>query len=116
MSVEVELTYLARNRDNTQAPTLGFTVDPGQSMTLEDVVQGTFGTNGSGALLVKAQQPLVVVSRTFNEALTEVGAADAADVRAEIEVLTDGGRVIAYASTVDNRTGDPVFQTAWTHD
>jgi hypothetical protein len=28
----------------------------------------------------------------------------------------DGGRVLAYASTVENRTGDPVFQTAWTRD
>ena len=44
------------------------------------------------------------------------GAADVANVRAEIEVLTDGGRVLAYASTVDNRTGDPVFQMAWTRD
>lgn len=65
--VEIELTYLARNRDNTHAPTLEFAVDPGQSTTLEDIVQGTFGTTGSGALLVRAQQPLVVVSRTFND-------------------------------------------------
>ena len=65
--VAIELTYLARNRDNTQAPMLEFAVDPGQSMTLEDVVQGTFGTTGSGALLLQAQQPLVVVSRTFND-------------------------------------------------
>jgi hypothetical protein len=66
-SVEVELTYLPRDRDNTDAPTLNLAVGPGQSMTLEDVVQGTFGANGSGALLVKAQQPLVVVSRTYND-------------------------------------------------
>ncbi len=65
--VEIELTYLAQNRDNTQTPTIEFAVDPGQSMTLEDVVQGTFGTTGSGALLVQAQRPLVVVSRTFND-------------------------------------------------
>lgn len=66
MSVDIELTYLPRDRDNTEAPTLEFTVGPGQSMTLEDVVQGTFETNGSGALLVQAQRPLAVVSRTFN--------------------------------------------------
>ena len=66
-SVEVELTYLPRDLDNTGAPTRQFIVGPGQSMTLGDVVQGTFETHGSGALLVQAQRPLVVVSRTFND-------------------------------------------------
>jgi hypothetical protein len=65
--VEIELTYLARDRDNIQAPTFDLVVGPGQSMNLEDVVQGTFGTSGSGALLVQAQRPVVVVSRTFND-------------------------------------------------
>jgi hypothetical protein len=65
--VEIELTYLARDHDNIQAPTFDLVVGPGQSMNLEDVVQGTFGTSGSGALLVQAQRPVVVVSRTFND-------------------------------------------------
>ena len=52
----------------------------------------------------------------INEALGEVGAADAENIRAEIEVVTDSGRILTYASTVDNRTGDPEFQTAWTRD
>jgi len=197
-SVEVELTYLPRDRDNTQAPTREFVIGPGQSLTLTDVVQGTFETTGSGALVVRSQRPVVVVSRTYNdtpdgtfgqfiagldhraaiqerttvghllmldesalfrsnlglvnlgdaavevklrfftsdgsalgelspqlppfgyiqinEVLAEIDSAEIANVRAEIEVLTDGGRVLAYASTVDNRTGDPVFQTAWTRD
>ncbi len=33
-------------------------------------------------------------------------------VRATVEVLTPGGMVVAYASIVDNLTGDPVYQPA----
>lgn len=34
------------------------------------------------------------------------------DGRMEVEVLSDSGRVTAYASTVDNRTGDPILVPA----
>ena len=188
--VEVELTYLPRNRDNTQAPTRDFVIEPGQSLTLTDVVQGTFETTGSGALVVRSQRPVVVVSRTFNDtpdgtfgqfiagldqraavqegtvghllmldentlfrsnlglvnlsshevsaevsfidpsgsdlgtlaftlpprgviqrnqALRELTDLEVASFRAEVRVLTPNGRVVAYASVVDNASGDPTF-------
>ena len=189
-SVEVELTYLPRNRDNTQAPTREFLIGPGQSLTLEDVVQGTFETTGSGALVVRGQRPVVVVSRTFNDTpdgtfgqfiagldqraaiqegtighllmldesalfrsnlglvnlsshevsaevsffdpsgsdlgtlaftlpprgvvqqnrvLRELTNLEVAGFRAEVRLLTPESRVVAFASVVDNASGDPTF-------
>ena len=35
------------------------------------------------------------------------------NARAEVRVSAGSGRVIAYAASVDNRTGDPVMQLAW---
>ncbi len=50
----------------------------------------------------------------IDRVLGEIGADEATGVRALVEVVTVDGRVLAYASTVDNGTGDPVFQTAST--
>jgi len=190
MPVEVELTYLPRDRDNTQATTRDFVIEAGQSLTLTDVVQGTFETTGSGALLVRGRRPVVVVSRTFNDTpdgtfgqfiagldhraavqegqtghllmldesalfrsnlglvnlspyevsaevsfidpsgsdlgslaftlpprgviqrnrvLRELTNLEVTGFRAEVRVLTPEGRVVAYASVVDNSSGDPTF-------
>jgi hypothetical protein len=35
------------------------------------------------------------------------------NARAEVRVSAGSGRVIAYAASVDNRSGDPVMQLAW---
>jgi hypothetical protein len=51
-----------------------------------------------------------------NSVLAFAGVPDVRNARAEVRVLTDGGRALAYASVVDNTTGDPVFQVARTVD
>lgn len=50
----------------------------------------------------------------IDRALTGIGVEEATGVRAVVEVTTEGGQVLAYASTIDNGTGDPVFQSAST--
>ena len=35
------------------------------------------------------------------------------NARAEVRVASSIGGVIAYAASVDNRSGDPVMQMAW---
>jgi hypothetical protein len=47
--------------------------------------------------------------RQINDAFHAAGADDVGDGFAVVRTLTDGGRFIAYASVVDNRSGDAVF-------
>jgi hypothetical protein len=44
-----------------------------------------------------------------NDVFASCGAGDAAIAWARIEVRTAGGKVFAYASVIDNTTGDPTI-------
>jgi len=72
-----------------------------------------FGTAGDRiGVLTYSLPPRGVIQ--INRVLTEIGVNEATGVRSVIDVETGGGQVLAYASMVDNGTGDPVFQTAST--
>ncbi len=58
-----------RNRDNSSPPSRSFSVAPGASLELADVVLDQFGlSSAAAALRVGSSGPLVVSSRTYNDA------------------------------------------------
>jgi hypothetical protein len=69
---------------------------------------------------------LVATTLLASPAFSKIGEGDLAPLHSSVDEKTrtidmtdfvDGvPLVFLYASTVDNRTGDPVFQTAWTRD
>jgi len=183
--------YLQRwDQDNSEPVTRELTLGAGKSVELRDVMVSTFGETGAAALRLEADQPVVTVSRTFNNTpdgtygqfiralpahhaigdqvtghllmleespkfRTNIGLAslsghdiqveielfsadgsslgtqtvslppwgatqlfrfirrltkaDVVGARATVRVLTEGGRVMAYAAINDNRTGDPTY-------
>jgi hypothetical protein len=60
------VTGQVRLPGDSLAATLTFTLQPGQQRLLEDVVE-QLGAIGSGALVVEADGPLLVSSRTYNQ-------------------------------------------------
>jgi len=52
----------------------------------------------------------------LNRVLRLVSGAGLRNARAEVRVESSISRVIAYAASVDNRSGDPVMQLAWPVD
>lgn len=65
-----DIYFLAEGQDNRGAPGRRVVVGGGQSARLTDVVDSTFGIrNKAGALLVTAAHPLLVSSRTYNDAI-----------------------------------------------
>jgi hypothetical protein len=49
----------------------------------------------------------------FNRVLKLVSGSGLRNVRAEVKVLSATGGIIAFSSSIDNRTGDPVTPIAW---
>jgi len=65
----VNLYYLQGNHDHTGTTGKRITVPAGASVKLGDVVGDTFGSSStSGALYVGSDKPLVITSRTYNNA------------------------------------------------
>lgn len=60
----VTLEYRPRGGARVVAPAR--TVAVGETLTLDDVVGSVFGLEGAGALLVRADEPVLVTSRTFH--------------------------------------------------
>jgi hypothetical protein len=52
----------------------------------------------------------------INRVLRSVSGAGLRNVRAEVRVKSSSGGIIAFAASVDNRSGDPVMQIAWPMD
>ncbi|HVR42540.1 MAG TPA: hypothetical protein VMS56_03760 [Thermoanaerobaculia bacterium] len=50
--------------------------------------------------------------RQFDQILAKNGVANVASARAELEVTGGDGKIAAYASVIDNRTGDPLLVQA----
>lgn len=62
----ITLTFLRANQENASATGVPITVLPRQQVTLVNVLQSVFGTNGGGALRLESESPFRVTSRTFN--------------------------------------------------
>ena len=61
------LQLLRAGHDNSEPMDASFTVDPGQSLRLEDVIAEVFGFNGSAALrVIPTSGTILVTSRTYN--------------------------------------------------
>jgi len=68
-TASVNLYYLEGNHDHRSTTGTRISVPEGASVKLGDVVGNTFGDNAtSGALYVGSDQPLVITSRTYNNA------------------------------------------------
>jgi hypothetical protein len=64
----VTVSLLPRNRANPNPETQTFTVDPGESRRLADVLESLFAFTGAAALRVESQGAAVLVSsRTYND-------------------------------------------------
>ncbi len=69
LGASVEIYWLPRDTDNSGAVPKSFTVGPGQTLELPDVILKTFGVNtgnDGGAFRVVASQPVTVIARIFN--------------------------------------------------
>jgi len=185
----VEAYFLKRDTDNAAATGTFFLVDAGSSLLLGDVVWDFFGESStSGAIFICSDQPLMVSSRTYNDApsgtygqhiggspvltgipgdhraylfqltrnddfrtnigfanalpsqleldvtlhdaqgaelktvqvsvpphgfvqKTDILGSDVPDAYAIVKATTSEARYFAYASIIDNHTGDPTFVT-----
>lgn len=69
--------------------------------------------DGSGTLLgVKNATLRPYEMDQYDQIFDEVGAGTVNNGYAVVRVTTDGGKVLAYASVVDNRSGDPIYVPA----
>jgi len=66
--VAVQAAWLPSGHDNSNVGTTGLLVPAGRSLALADVVQGTFGARGAGAIRLESGGPLLIASRTYNDA------------------------------------------------
>jgi hypothetical protein len=48
----------------------------------------------------------------YDKIFDDMGAGEVDNGYAVVRVITDGGKVLAYASVVDNLSGDPVYVQA----
>lgn len=68
-SVFATVSLHERNKDNSSPPSRSFSVAPGASLELADIVLEQFGlSSAAAALRVGSSGPLVVSSRTYNDA------------------------------------------------
>ena len=49
----------------------------------------------------------------LDRVLRSVSSSSELNARAEVRLISPVGSVVAYATSIDNRTGDPVMQLAW---
>jgi hypothetical protein len=66
-STDLTLYWLQRNRSNPDPVGVDYTLAPGESLVLSDVIAGVFNLeDAAGAFRVVSQQALVVTSRIYN--------------------------------------------------
>jgi hypothetical protein len=64
--------------------------------------------NGAGVMVAESIRGLIAAGQMqFN--LAEIGVTSLTDGRVSIEVVGGSGRVLGYASVVDNVSGDPIY-------
>jgi len=66
-NANVELYWLERNTDNSDATPVTVTVPAGQTLVLADVIRDTFGLEaGGGAIRIESDVPIAATSRIYN--------------------------------------------------
>ena len=49
----------------------------------------------------------------LDQVLRSISSSSERNARAEVRLISPAGSVVAYATSIDNRTDDPVIQVAW---
>ena len=98
--------YLPSSSDNTRSRGTGIKVESGHSVLLTDVVEDLFGfSSSSGALLIAHDRPLVVTSRTFNDATSGTFGQFVPGIPTDSALTTgDSARLIQLTRNSDFRT------------
>ena len=71
-----------------------------------------FDENGLGIGVIEEELPPFATIQ-LNRVLRQLSTLELRNVRAEVRVESSLSGVIAFATSVDNRSGDPVMQVAW---
>lgn len=104
------LVQLSRSADGSRGfrTNLGLVNTTGSTISLEVKL-----FTGAGALLGTRTYSLrAYESIQRNDVFNEVGAGDVDDGFVTVRCTTDGGRFLAFASVIDNRSGDPIYLPA----
>jgi len=74
-SITVDVRFLEINQDNTYAPSVSYTIGPGQSRAISDIVWTAFGVEASGSLIVSTQDEayFTTCARTYTGAEATYG-------------------------------------------
>lgn len=67
--------------------------------------------NAAGEVIASADRAIAARAQ-LQLSTRELGAGDFTNGRVDIEVVSGSGRVLGYASVIDNRTGDPIYVPA----
>lgn len=71
MNAQAHVWFLEADRNNSDAESVAIPVAAGTSVALDDLIGTRFGrSDASGAVLIGSDQPLIVTSRTYNDAET----------------------------------------------
>jgi hypothetical protein len=65
-SITVNLSWLRRDADNTEADEVPVEISPRRGVALDDVAATVFGIQGAGGIRLRSASPFVVTSRTYN--------------------------------------------------
>jgi len=102
-----DLIGLAQDADDTWRSNFGLVETSAAAVTVEATSR-----DASGAVLATATyqlEPREVIQRS----ITEIGGELGTNQRIEVQVTGGSGRVLAFASRLDNRTGDPSTVEMW---
>ncbi|MCG6961662.1 MAG: hypothetical protein LJE95_00165 [Acidobacteria bacterium] len=126
-SVNVDLYYLPRDTDNTSATKVSFTVQPGNTLVLPDVILNTFGLSGSqggafrivstgGEVLANCRIYNQATGGTFGQGLEGIPAGDAVTPGSPTDIvgLTDNGTLPGTFRTNIFATNTSTSQTVIT--
>lgn len=65
-TITVQLAWLRRDANNTDAAELPVEIGPRRGVALDDVVAEIFGIEGAGGIRLRSANPFLVTSRTYN--------------------------------------------------
>ncbi len=107
---EARLVHLSRSADPGRGfrTNLGLVNTTGSTISLEVKLFAAGGTLlGTRTYSLRAYESI-----QRNDVFNEVGAGDVDDGFATVRCTTEGGRFLAFASVIDNRSGDPIYVPA----
>lgn len=103
------LLQLEESGDNGRRTNLGLV---NTEQTTVDIELRFFDEDGLLIGVIEKQLP-PLDNIQINRVLRSVSGAGLRNARAEVRVKSSTGGVLAFAASVDNRSGDPVMQIAW---